>query len=78
MDVLLIWDAFLDRALALMFGSFLLSWSAPGEEADIAKSLKTIDFCGTEGIVAFLVYSAKGKTCTAPACRKELEKLIEN
>jgi len=38
LHVLLIWDAFLDRVLALAFGSFLLSSPAPGEEADIAKS----------------------------------------
>ena len=58
--------AFLDRVLALAFGLFLLAWPAPGEEADIDKSWKTIGFCGSQGIGAFLADAAKGKKCPAP------------
>ena len=38
LHVLLMLDAFWDRVLALVSGSFLLAWPAPGEEADIDKS----------------------------------------
>jgi len=38
LHVLLMFDAFFDRVLALVFGSFLLAWLAPGEEADIEKA----------------------------------------
>ena len=42
LHVLLMLVAFLDRVLALVFGLFLLAWPAPGEEADIEKSWKTM------------------------------------
>ena len=62
-------DAFLDRGLALVSGSFLLACPAPGEEADIEKSWKIIGFCGSQGIGAFLVDTAKSQKFTAAACR---------
>ena len=56
----------LDRVLALVFVLFLLAWPAPGEEADIDKSWKSLSFCGSQGIGAFLANAAKGKKFTAP------------
>ena len=50
----------LDRVVALVFGSFLLAWPAPGEEADMDSSRKTVGFCGSQGIGAFLADTAKG------------------
>ena len=34
------------------------------------KSMKTLGFCGSQGIGAFLADTAKAKKFTAPACRK--------
>ena len=51
--MLLIFDALLDRILALVFVSFLLACPAPGEEADIEKSWKTIGIVGRKASARF-------------------------
>ena len=60
----------LDCFLTLMFGLFLLAWHAPGGEANIEKSCKSIGFYGTDGVGAFFAHLAESSNFRTPAYRK--------